>query len=156
MAKDVAEVLGYSDPHSAVRRHCKRPQPVGVGISPTLDQQTVIIPEADIYRLVMRSKLQKAERFEEWVCSVVLPTIRKTGQYSVAPPLTVEEQLANAVLLSQKVIAQKEEENRRLTHDLSEAVRTKAWISDKKTASAMGTAGAAVKKLEREKEIGNE
>lgn len=40
-----------------------------------------IIPERDLYRLIMRSKLPSAERFEEWVVGTVLPAIRKTGSY---------------------------------------------------------------------------
>lgn len=40
-----------------------------------------IIPERDLYRLVMRSRLPSAERFEEWVVGTVLPAIRKTGSY---------------------------------------------------------------------------
>lgn len=34
-----------------------------------------------MYRLIMKSKLPSAEKFEEWVCNEVLPTIRKTGGY---------------------------------------------------------------------------
>lgn len=80
VAADVARVLGYANPHEAVRTHCK-------GVSETLTpsaggQQTVkIIPERDVYRLIMRSRLPGAERFEEWVVGDVLPSIRKTGSY---------------------------------------------------------------------------
>ena len=66
-ARDVAEALGYTNPQKAVRDHCKRVRPIGVNDSFTLDRQTLIIPEPDIYRLVMRSRLPEAERFEEWV-----------------------------------------------------------------------------------------
>lgn len=46
-----------------------------------------IIPESDVYRLVMRSNLPSAERFQDWVCEEVLPSIRKTGGYgTVALP----------------------------------------------------------------------
>ena len=44
-----------------------------------------IIPERDMYRLVMKSKLPAAEQFEEWVVGQVLPTIRKTGAYTAQP-----------------------------------------------------------------------
>lgn len=81
VGKDVAEILGYKNPHKAIREHCK-------GVNETFTPsaggpQTVkIIPERDLYRLIMRSKLPAAERFEEWVVAEVLPAIRKTGQYS--------------------------------------------------------------------------
>lgn len=81
-ARDVAEGLGYSNPQKAVRDHCKCLRPVGVNDSFTLEPSANIIPERDVYRLVMRSKMPQAERFEEWVVGEVLPSIRKTGGYS--------------------------------------------------------------------------
>lgn len=82
VAKDVASMLGYSDTAKAARMHCKAARPVGVDKLSTLDPQTVIIPERDLYRLVMRSKLPAAEKFEEWVVAEVLPSIRKTGTFN--------------------------------------------------------------------------
>lgn len=80
VAKDVAEVLGYSNPQKAIRDHCKG---VNETVTPSAGgPQTVnIIPEMDVYRLIIRSKLPAAQRFEEWVVGEVLPTIRKTGRY---------------------------------------------------------------------------
>lgn len=82
VAKDVATVLGYSNSRDAIAKHCKAPDTVanrdGIPGNPNI----VIIPERDVYRLIMRSKLPAAERFEEWVVAEVLPAIRKTGQYS--------------------------------------------------------------------------
>lgn len=82
VAKDVAEVLGYSNPLKAVRDHCKG---VNETFTPTAGgyQAIKIIPERDVYRLVMRSRLPQAERFEEWVVGEVLPAIRRTGRYGV-------------------------------------------------------------------------
>lgn len=83
VAKDIALVLGYANPQKAVRDHCKAARPAGVNVPFTpLDPQTIIIPERDVYRLVMRSKLPSAEEFEEWVMRDVLPAIRKTGGYT--------------------------------------------------------------------------
>jgi prophage antirepressor-like protein len=66
IGKDVAGVLGYANPQKAVRDHCKAARPLGVNetFTPAIDPQTVIIPERDVYRLIMRSKLPRAERFE--------------------------------------------------------------------------------------------
>lgn len=74
----------------------------------------------------------------------VLPTIRKTGSYSIAPQpqFHIPTTLAEALRLA----ADKEEEAQRLALERDEAVRTKAHISDKKTASAMGTASGAVRR----------
>lgn len=82
IATDVADVLGYARPHDAIQRHCKGSVKHGV-LSGGGIQEMTIIPERDVYRLVMRSKLPSAEQFEEWVVSTVLPTLRKTGSYVV-------------------------------------------------------------------------
>lgn len=82
--RDVATALGYAIPHKAVKDHCK-----GVlkwNIPTTSGVQSMsFIPEGDLYRLVTHSKLPTAEKFEKWVFDEVLPTIRTTGQYSLAP-----------------------------------------------------------------------
>ncbi|MCX4024769.1 phage antirepressor KilAC domain-containing protein [Endozoicomonas sp. SM1973] len=83
VAKDVAVLLGYKEPRKAVLRHClggmKRPLPTTAGI-----RELVIIPERDVYRLIMRSKLPEAQQFEDWVVGEVLPSIRKTGNYGLS------------------------------------------------------------------------
>ena len=83
VAKDVALALGYSNPNKAIRDHCE-----GVNESelPTNGglQTVKIIPEGDIYRLIIRSKLPTAQKFEKWVFDEVLPTLRKTGSYNTA------------------------------------------------------------------------
>lgn len=83
IAKDVASILGYVKTENAIARHCKAPitTPKQGGGFITL------IPERDVYRLVIRSKLPEAEIFEEWVVSDVLPSIRKTGGYSLVNTL---------------------------------------------------------------------
>ena len=77
---DVAKALGYTNAPDALNRHCraivKRDTPIGGKI-----QAINFIPEGDVYRLITHSKLPAAEKFESWVFDVVLPTIRKTGQY---------------------------------------------------------------------------
>lgn len=81
---DVARALGYVHPSKAVRQHCKGMTksviPSGRG-----RQDTNIISEGDVYRLVIKSELPAAEEFERWVFDEVLPTIRKEGSYSTAP-----------------------------------------------------------------------
>ncbi len=87
VGKDVADVLGYSNASDALRAHCKclkslsSSESLEVSKINNLPGNTLIIPERDVYRLIMRSKLPAAERFEEWVTGEVLPAIRKTGGY---------------------------------------------------------------------------
>ena len=106
VAKDIAETLGYTNPQKAVRDHCKKRKILGVNETFTLDAQTTIIPESDVYRLIMRSKLPSAEKFEEWVTTEVLPTIRKTGHYG-APQINLRDPDQLLVLLTDYAVEQK-------------------------------------------------
>jgi anti-repressor protein len=90
VARDVAMILGYSDAPRAIRDHCRKQSSVGkVGVLPTLSvfkglhPQTTLINEGDVNRLILRSKLPAAERFQDWLFEEVLPSIRKTGSYGV-------------------------------------------------------------------------
>lgn len=85
VAKDVAVVLGYAKPENAVAAHCKAAQTCSLKLGEQV-RRVLIIPEADVYRLLMRSKLPRAEDFERWVMEEVLPSIRKTGGYGNPPP----------------------------------------------------------------------
>lgn len=77
---DIAKTLGYKRPADAVTAHCKgsviRRVPTSGG-----EQPIKFIPEGDVYRLIVQSKLPAAVRFERWVFDEVLPTIRKHGGY---------------------------------------------------------------------------
>lgn len=85
-ATDVASALGYENPGNAINTHCKKTCKISQ-LPETGNRPPVfvnIIPESDVYRLVMRSRLSGAERFQDWVCEDVLPSIRKTGSYCIA------------------------------------------------------------------------
>lgn len=100
VARDVATVLGYADTDDAIRRHCKAAETLKPGETPGMvvpPRGVTIIPERDVYRLIMRSKLPAAERFEEWVVAEVLPAIRKTGRYA-APGVAASAEPDLAVL----------------------------------------------------------
>lgn len=81
-ATQCAKLLGYARPADAISAHCK-----GVCVLPTPSsggvQNTKYIPEGDLYRLIIRSRLPAAERFERWVFDEVLPSIRKSGGYGI-------------------------------------------------------------------------
>lgn len=83
VAKDVADILGYAKPENAVKAHCKRPTTFPLESGGQVRHMT-IIPESDVFRLIVKSQLPAAEKFEAWVMEDVLPAIRKTGSYSVS------------------------------------------------------------------------
>ena len=92
VGRDVALVLGYMNPSKAISDHCRG---ANVSLLPSAsgDQNYTIIPERDVYLLIMRSKLPAAERFEEWVVGTVLPSLRKHGGYVVAQETLTNEQV---------------------------------------------------------------
>lgn len=79
-ASQCAKILGHENPARAIRKYCKG---VTEMVTPTNggNQATKFIPEGDLYRLIIRSKLPSAEKFERWVFDEVLPELRKNGSY---------------------------------------------------------------------------
>ena len=105
---DVASALGYAIPHKAVQTHCKGVLKWNI---PTKsgNQDVLFIPEGDVYRLIMRSKLPAAEKFESWVMDEVIPSIRKNGGYIAGQEnLSDDELLAKALMVAQNKIAERD------------------------------------------------
>lgn len=88
---DVAKALGYKDTVNALKQHCRGVVKHHLTDSLGRNQEASFITEGDLYRLIMKSKLPSAEKFEAWVMDEVLPTIRKTGSYQ--KPMTIAEQI---------------------------------------------------------------
>jgi len=91
VGKDVCKILGYTNPNKAMQDHCKGvtnryPLPTAGGM-----QEIRIISLPDVYRLISGSKLPAAVRFEAWIYEDVLPSIHKTGGYSVTGAQGIEE-----------------------------------------------------------------
>ena len=109
VGKDIADALGYAEPHKAIDRHVdeedrtKHPIPTNGGL-----QESWIINESGLYSLVLSSKLPTAKKFKKWVTSEVLPTIRKHGMYAT------EELLNDPDLAIKAFTALKEERQKRL------------------------------------------
>ena len=82
-AMDVTSILGYADGRKALQNICKEK---GVSKRNTLtkggNQLLTYIDESNLFRLIVRSTLPKAQEFESFIFEEVLPTIRKTGSYS--------------------------------------------------------------------------
>ena len=135
VATDIATALGYATPRDAIARHCKgvvkRDTPTSGGV-----QSLSYIGEGDLYRLIMKSKLPSAEKFESWVMDEVLPSIRKHGAYAV------DELLDNPELAIKAFTALKEEreKNKTLRAD-NERMKPKEEffdaVADSKTAISM-------------------
>lgn len=130
LANDVARSLGYANPRKAIGDHCKgvtkRDTPTTSGV-----QVVSYIPESDVYRLVMRSKLPQAEQFQDWVCDEVLPSIRKTGGYMAAKESDTPEMImARAVLVANDTIARQKQQLEQ-AHKQVAMLTPKAELMDK-------------------------
>lgn len=129
VGKDVAEILGYSNPRDAISKHVdsedKNSVAIRDGITRGNPNQTVI-NESGLYCLVLSSKLPSAKKFKRWVTSEVLPALRKTGQYQVKE-LSGQELMAKALIEAQSVLAAKDK--------VIEEMKPKALFADAVTAS---------------------
>lgn len=94
VGKDVAEILGYSNPRKALIDHVDADDK-GVTKCDTLGgaQNLTVINESGFYSLVLSSKMPNAKKFKRWVTAEVLPTIRKTGGYVANEDVFVETYL---------------------------------------------------------------
>lgn len=82
VASDVAKTLGYAKPSNAVNTHCKERGTLKQGIPTSSGVQIMtLINEPNVYRLIIKSQLPSAERFESWLFEEVVPSIRKKGFY---------------------------------------------------------------------------
>lgn len=87
-AVELAKALGYKNPHEALQDNCKsliklnssQALELNLGFRP---KGIILAPEADLYRLILKSKLSSAERVQDWVCEEVLPTLRQQGSYGM-------------------------------------------------------------------------
>ena len=120
-AKDLCEVLGYKRADNAVRQHVNPLDALKQCIKVedhikrdgTIRErliQMIFVNESGFYALVLGSKLASAVKFKDWVTSVVLPQIRKTGGYiPVKDGESEEETIRNAEEILRATLKKKEE-----------------------------------------------
>ena len=119
-AKDLCDVLGYKRADNAVRQHVNPhdalKQCVWVEVGMKKDgtpakrlTPMIFVNESGFYALVLGSKLPSALMFKDWVTSVVLPQIRKTGGYiPVNEGESEEEMIRNAEQILRATLKEKE------------------------------------------------
>lgn len=114
VAKDVAEVLGYSET-AAMTRRLDKEDFISAKLT-GMNMKSIIINESGLYNAIFGSKLPSAKQFKKWVTSDVLPTIRKHGMYAT------EELLSNPDLAIQTFQALKDEraKNRALLMEINQ------------------------------------
>ena len=141
LGRDVADILGYQNGSRDINRHVDEEDRCKVMIfDGSQDKENIVINESGLYSLILSSKMPNAKKFKRWVTSEVLPKIRKSGQYSLLPRNYAEALRMYADEVERRELMQKQRD---------EAIRTKAWISNKKTATAMNTASQKSKEVEK-------
>lgn len=95
VGKDIAAALGYGEGKSLANAVANHVDDVDKGVTEMMTpggmQKMVIVNESGVYSLIFGSKLEGAVRFKRWVTGEVLPTLRKTGSYTM-PKLSKEMQ----------------------------------------------------------------
>ena len=109
IGKETALKLGYKNTRDALNTHVDSEDKEVIQRSQftTLEipnRGLTIINESGLYSLILGSKLPTAKKYKKWVTSKVLPSIHRTGQYSVQDELSEDALLAKAVLISDKKI----------------------------------------------------
>lgn len=109
VGKDVAEILGYSNPQKAIRDHVDTEDKT-VNESFTVNgTKGLLINESGLYSLILSSKMPKAKQFKRWVTSEILPAIRKHGVYAVDEVLANPDMLISALTELKKERARSKE-----------------------------------------------
>lgn len=109
--KDIANALGYANPSKALKDHCKGVTKRYPLATPGGIQNVRFISEPDLYRLIAHSKLPNAQKFESWIYTDVLPSIRRHGGYLT--PEKVEEALTDPDTIIRLATNLKEERAKR-------------------------------------------
>ena len=106
VGKDVAIALGYKDTVNALKSHVDAEDKGGWQITtPSGTQEMTIINESGLYSLVLSSKLPTAKKFKRGVTSEVIPSVRKTGGYSLPRDLSrLSPEMQMLKLLTDKAI----------------------------------------------------
>ena len=92
VAKDIAEILQYTNTQKAIRDHVDEEDKLTERIVLSGQNREVIcINESGLYSLILSSTMPGAKRFKRWVTSEVLPQIRRTGTYQ--KPMTPQEMM---------------------------------------------------------------
>ena len=114
VGKDVAVALGYKDTADVLKTKVDEEDKklVKVGEIPTLETSNFgayVINESGLYSMILSSRLPNAKKFKRWITSEVIPSIRKNGGYlSGQENMTPEQIVANALIVAQNIIANKD------------------------------------------------
>ncbi|MCP9535141.1 phage antirepressor KilAC domain-containing protein [Prevotella copri] len=146
-AKDLCDVLGYRRAYDTVKQRVSSSDTIKYSVTRTVKNrygecsgrglvvQMIFVNESGFYALVLGSKLATAVKFKDWVTSVVLPQIRKTGGYiPVHEGESEEETIRYAEKILRATLKKKEElleqQKKLIEEQKARLDGQKAWIAD--------------------------
>lgn len=127
-ATDVCGVLGYTNPSKAISDHVDEDDRYNQSLE--RGGNMLFINESGLYTLILRSNKPNAKPFRKWVTSEVLPSIRKTGSYTMAMPRTYAEALRRLA----DTVEEKEQIQLQLVEKTEQLDESKDWYSIKRWA----------------------
>ena len=113
VGSDLARILEYGDATHALRSVRDRNKGLHKMEPPSGLQEKLCVNEPGLYQLIMRSRSERAEAFQDWVTDEVLPRIRKTGGYSTPAAPTLPADYASALRALADTVERAEIEQRR-------------------------------------------
>lgn len=141
VAKDVCKCLAIGNTSDVVAALDDDEKGIDIIDTPGGAQEMSMISEAGLYSLILRSRKPEAKEFKRWVTHDILPSIRKTGGYGQWNLPRVPKSFPDAL----RMIADIEEEKQLALEQRDYYKRTKAEIGNRREATAMATASAAVR-----------
>ena len=102
--RDVCRVLSLSNPAKVAQRLDEDEKDITLSYTPGGYQEITIVNEPGLYSVILRSDKPEAKTFKRWVTHEVLPSIRKTGTYSVGQELTDEEKMAHGLIAANAIL----------------------------------------------------
>lgn len=136
ISADIATLLGYRDAYTACRYLDADEKDTLKSCTLGGRQDMIVINESGLYSLILRSSKEESKRFKKWITSEVIPSIRKTGSYSMQP----QELIARAVIEAHKLI----EDQSRLIADLTPKAAFFDAVTDSTDAVDIGTVAKVI------------
>ena len=116
VASDIAKALGYRAAFTLVRRLDEDEKGTQKVRTPGGEQDMLVINESGLYSSILGSNRAEAKQFKKWVTSEVLPSIRKTGGYSIQSNFQIPQTLSEALYLAAKQAEQIEKQRAQIEH----------------------------------------
>lgn len=142
---DIATSLQYSNPSKAIIDHCKpasitiREVGVQTGLkadgTPAIQMKSMkFISEGNIYRLITKSQMPKADEFESWIFDEIVPSVVNTGSYSLHSQYNVPQSFGEALMLAAQQQMKIEEQQKQIEQKTEQLDESKEWYSIKRWA----------------------